>query len=315
MMLLLAALPARGHEFRPAVLDLHLEGDSASLAWRLPLALVEDATTPLKAAPSCQLRLQDERSTESYRQQRFRLDCPQGLHQAWLDLPRLPASDVLVRRLDGNGEAHLQHLPTGESRLWLAPPAAVTAGGANLLREGLLHVFAGPDHLLYIGLLYLFLRGSARRLLTGVTLFTLAHSLSLGLAVVGLLRMPAAPVEAGIALTICYFAAAIWHGERAGQQPSWRWQLAVLLCGLLHGLGFAGSLSGLGLLGDALLWNLASFNLGIELAQLAVIATLALLLAAGRRLPACGRHPDAGRWAATLAGSVGAYWYFQRLLG
>jgi hydrogenase/urease accessory protein HupE len=141
---------------------------------------------------------------------------------------------------------------------------------------GVEHILSGPDHLLFLLALVLLVRGWRQLTLT-ITAFTAAHSVSLALAVLGIVHLPAAPVEALIAASIVPVALEALRppGSEStllGRAP---W-LAAFCFGLVHGLGFASALTELGLPRDHLPAALASFNLGVEAGQLAVVALVLL---------------------------------------
>lgn len=153
-----------------------------------------------------------------------------------------------------------------------APGAAAEprAGGAlAFFHLGLEHILTGWDHILFLFALILG-GGSIRSLLGIVTAFTVAHSATLGLAALDLVRPPERLIEPLIALSIAYVAVENIVTRKA---PSWRW-LASFLFGLVHGFGFAGALVVLGLPGEALLSSLVFFNLGVEVGQAVIIAVL-----------------------------------------
>ncbi len=163
-----------------------------------------------------------------------------------------------------------------EMRVIVAPPAEGGAperlAGSGLLaffRLGLEHILTGFDHLLF--LLALVLRGgSIGSLLAIVTAFTVAHSITLALAVLNVVSPPAWIVEPVIALSIVYVAAENIFAERAASR---RWAVSFAF-GLVHGFGFAGALLELDLPTAALVGSLLSFNLGVEAGQAMVIAVL-----------------------------------------
>lgn len=146
---------------------------------------------------------------------------------------------------------------------------------ARYLRFGFLHIIPrGLDHMLFVVGLYLGTR-KLRSLLVLVTTFTVAHSLTLILATFGALRVPAAVVEPLIALSIAWIGI---ENLRSDSNRVSRGRVAMVFAfGLLHGLGFAAALKELGLPPSNFVGALLSFNVGVELGQLAVIA-LALLL-------------------------------------
>lgn len=172
---------------------------------------------------------------------------------------------------------------------------------------GVQHILTGFDHLLFvIGLL--FLVGFNRRLVWTITAFTVAHSITLASAALGVLVLRPPPVEATIALSIVLVAGEALHGR---QTLARRWPaLVAFLFGLVHGLGFAGALKEIGLPENNLAAALLTFNLGVELGQLLTVAAAALLWAALRRWPAAAR----GRAPVLYAiGSVAAYWSWLRI--
>jgi len=176
---------------------------------------------------------------------------------------------------------------------------------------GIEHILNGFDHLLFVAGLMLLVRGR-RRLLETITAFTVGHSITLTLATLDLVRLPSRPIELLIALSI--FVLAVELTRDAAAPPTLlrrRPWLMALAFGLLHGFGFAAALREVGLPAGDVPLALFSFNLGIELGQLAVVAALLLAAAALARLPL--RWP---RWAPQVPvyviGSLAAYWCFER---
>ena len=179
----------------------------------------------------------------------------------------------------------------------------------TFLREGVHHIFIGPDHILFvIGLMLL--GGSLSRLLKIVTSFTLAHTLTLVLATLGIVNPPPRLVEPAIALSIIYIG--IETLMALTKQRDARARIAFGF-GLVHGFGFAGVLREFGLPSGALGWALGSFNVGVELGQACIVLTVAPLLAWVRRL-----EPRMARRVVTAVSVViiaaGTYWFVQRLL-
>lgn len=177
---------------------------------------------------------------------------------------------------------------------------------------GVEHILFGVDHLLFVSCLLLLVR-DIRKLLATVTAFTLAHSITLAAATLGYVRVPAAPVEATIALSIVFLASELARGEadRSAATRSYPWLVAFSF-GLLHGLGFAGALAEVGLPQREIPLALFSFNIGVELGQLAFIAAVLSLVLIAR--PSRLRLPSWSAGAAGYAiGSVAAFWVFARL--
>ena len=158
--------------------------------------------------------------------------------------------------------------------------ASAVSGARAFFLLGVEHILVGFDHILF--LLVLVLRGgSIKSLLLIVTAFTIAHSITLGLAVLGVVRPPTQLIEPLIALSIAYVA---FENIVATHSPSRRW-LASFLFGLVHGFGFAGALIELGLPSSALVSSLLFFNLGVEAGQAIIVAVLFPVLLTLSRLP------------------------------
>ena len=151
------------------------------------------------------------------------------------------------------------------------------------------------------------------RIVATMTAFTLTHSITLSAAALGYVHVPGPPVEAMIALSIVFVAREIVlarHGK-AGLTQQWPWVISFTF-GLLHGFGFAGALSEVGLPAHAIPFALLFFNVGVEIGQLAFVAAALGLFAAARRLRA-----PALEWSRPLApyaiGSVAMFWVIQRV--
>jgi hydrogenase/urease accessory protein HupE len=215
---------------------------------------------------------------------------------------------VLVR----NGERAEWILDASNSRITIgaSPPAATVAW----IRLGIAHILAGLDHLAFvISLLLVLDLAINRRLLFTITAFTLAHSITLALAVFGVITVRAAPVEACIALSVLLVAREATHREPTAIRR-WPW-LAAGGFGLVHGVGFASALRELGLPSDSIASSLIAFNLGVELGQLAVVGVLVAVVAAGRRLIGDRiRGADVHRAACYLLGALAAWWLLQRVV-
>ncbi|MGH9844920.1 MAG: HupE/UreJ family protein [Blastocatellia bacterium] len=144
----------------------------------------------------------------------------------------------------------------------------------TFLLSGIHHIFAGPDHVLFlVGLLLL--GGSLLRLLTIVTAFTIAHSITLSLAALDVVSVPARLVEPVIALSIIYVGIDnLMVGKSGRDVRAW----IAFFFGLVHGFGFASVLREFGLPRQALGWSLFSFNLGVEVGQVCIVVIVASLL-------------------------------------
>lgn len=173
---------------------------------------------------------------------------------------------------------------------------------------GVEHILGGFDHLLFV-LSLLFLVGFNKRLVLTISAFTLAHSLTLALSSLGLLTLRSPPVEATIALSIMLVAGEALNKE---QTLSRRWPaLVAFLFGLVHGLGFAGALASIGLPKNNLFVALLTFNVGVEIGQLLVVA---LSYGVYRALASRPQFVMARTPALYAIGGVAAYWSIGRIV-
>ena len=178
---------------------------------------------------------------------------------------------------------------------------------AKFVPEGIHHILIGPDHILFlVGLLLL--GGDLRKLVLVVTGFTVAHSLTLTLAVLGVVDPPARVVEAVIALSIVYVGVDNLMARGGKDVRVW---IAVVF-GFIHGFGFAGVLREMGLPREALGWSLFSFNVGVEIGQLLIVVIVASTLGAvrSRSVVAAERVAYAGSVIVIVAG---AFWFVERV--
>ena len=183
---------------------------------------------------------------------------------------------------------------------------SATEQAFHYLKSGFVHILIGVDHLMFVALLTFLARGWA--LLKLVTAFTVGHSLTLGLAVLGWVQVPVSPVEALIALSIALLARNVLLG-------SWRAKdglVLVLAFGLIHGLGFASVMDAQGLDGKELISALFFFNLGIEVGQLTFIATLLALYWVISRLTT--KSAALGRAMVHVVGAFSGFMIIERIL-
>jgi len=221
-------------------------------------------------------------------------------------------TDVLLRVVYADGSELTRVLKPSNASITL--PGAEKSGAPvrEYLQLGFTHIWSGVDHLLYVLGLVLLVR-TPRLLIRTITGFTLAHSISLAAASLGYVHIPPAPVEAVIALSIVYIAVELLRA-RDGQsslvsRAPW---LVSMSIGLLHGLGFAGALSEVGLPAGAIPQALLLFNIGIEIGQLSFVA---LVLAAGWSLVRLApRLTTSLRWVPPYAiGSFASFWVIERI--
>jgi hypothetical protein len=223
---------------------------------------------------------------------------------------------VVARWADGTGASvyfrgSQGSVPVALGDLRAAPGSRPRVVG-TYLRLGAEHILLGVDHLLFVLGLLLLVRGLGALVMT-VTAFTVAHSITLGASVFGLIPLDRAPIEAAIALSIVMLAREIVEADRGVVHLTHRmpWLVAFTF-GLLHGLGFAGVLGDIGLPQGAVPLALFAFNLGVEAGQLAfVLALLVLHRLAGRGLGE--RLLRAKPVMGYALGALATLWFFERL--
>lgn len=173
---------------------------------------------------------------------------------------------------------------------------------------GIVHIAGGPDHLLFLLALVLYLR-RPRAIFVAETAFTLSHSLSFSATALGLIRVSSAAAEACIALSLVLLAGQVAR-RRAAPPTAAAGAVAALIFGLVHGLGFAGGLSEIGVPDGAAALALAGFGLGVELGQVAFLAAVLVVMAGLTRLVPPARLGLLGGY---LVGAAGSFWLIERL--
>jgi hydrogenase/urease accessory protein HupE len=223
-------------------------------------------------------------------------------------------TDVLVRVGFADGVTHTQVLRPNLIAFTVEGAASKLAVSADYFRLGIEHILGGIDHLLFV-LALLLIVDNMRRLIATITAFTVAHSLTLAAATLGWVHVPQQPVEAVIALSILFVAGEILHIRqgRPGVTRRWPWVVAFIF-GLLHGFGFAGALTEVGLPQQAIPLALLMFNVGVEAGQLVFIFAVLLFLYLVKRIMSV-RLPWGVPAAAYGIGGMSAFWVIERVSG
>jgi len=312
---------AYAHEVRPAYLEImETTPGRYEVLWRTPVLSGMRLPIALKLPdPWHNVTAPAVRELSDSLVERRLIEADAGaLEGARIEFPGLQATitDVLVRveLLDGTRTTTL--VRPSEPWLEIAAASGPLAVAGAYLAHGVEHILLGFDHLLFVLALILIVR-STRVLLMTITAFTIAHSITLALATLGVVRVPGPPVEAMIALSILLLASEILRMQRGEPSATARWPwLVAFSFGLLHGFGFAGALTAVGLPQGDVPLALFAFNVGVELGQLAFIAAVLAVLAPARRarvLPNLERHALPA--AAYAIGILAAFWFFERLAG
>lgn len=239
----------------------------------------------------------------------------QSLNGATLRIVGLDAvpNDVLIRIELQDGSEFSTILRSGNTSYVIPERAGKLQVAGDYWLMGTIHILEGADHLLFVFALLLIVTG-LMSLFKAVTAFTVAHSITLALATLGMIHLPPAPTEAIIALSIVFLAGEIIHKRqgRMGITERWPWVIAFVF-GLFHGLGFAGALSEIGLPQHEVPLALLMFNVGVETGQLLFIAVVVSVIALLKRLPVA--LPQASwRLVPYGIGSVAGYWTIDRVV-
>jgi hypothetical protein len=222
-------------------------------------------------------------------------------------------TDVLVRIVLSDGTEHSTILRSGNVSFTVPKRITRTELALSYWQMGTIHILEGLDHLLFLLTLLLIVVGMVSLLKT-VTAFTLAHSLTLAFATLGLVHIPPAPTEAVIALSIALLAVEVVHKNRGELTISERFPwLVAFTFGLVHGLGFAGALSEIGVPATDVPLALLMFNIGVETGQVMFVIAVSLLLAALHHLHS--RTAIAVARATPYAiGGTAAFWTIERVV-
>ncbi|WP_430682249.1 HupE/UreJ family protein [Mesorhizobium australafricanum] len=324
LLLAIGVSQAQAHDMRPAYLAITETGqDVYSILWKAPaMGEMRLAIYPRLPQDAVEIVAPEGVFLDDAYVERWTVRDAGGFAGQTIAIDGVPAArtDVLVRIERLSGETSTTRL-TADSPSFEVPAATGLAQvAASYFGLGVEHILGGIDHLLFILALILLVRGWRRIALT-VTAFTVAHSITLAAATLGFVHVPGAPVEAAIALSIALVAVEIVNSASGRQNLTVRlpWLVAFAF-GLLHGLGFAGALSKVGLPSHAIPLALLFFNVGVELGQLLFIGTVLGLLAILSRLwmvfvipkaPWSRAWPQLG--AAYCIGGVASFWLIERV--
>lgn len=319
MALFLLVIPqlTQAHEVRPAYLEIReVKSGQFEILWKVPglngvrLNLRPVLPTDCQDLTPSSLYMLSDAIVE-----RWTIACgEEGLAGQTITIEGLSATliDVLLRVELADGRSHIAILRP-KTPSYIVPVKDQTSTIVwTYLRLGVEHILGGIDHLLFVLGLLLIVRGRWRLFKT-VTAFTVAHSVTLGMAVLGFVHVPPAPVEAVIALSILFLASQLAQSRagRPGLTEQYPW-LVALTFGLLHGFGFAGALSQVGLPQTEIPLALLLFNVGVELGQVMFIVAV-LGVTWGLRHLRVAWPAWSYRVPAYGIGTAAAFWCIQRI--
>jgi hypothetical protein len=315
--LLFAPLHSFADEIRPALLEIEeRQGGWVDVVWKVPMRgdVVEDLTPILPEFFAPVGAGSGRRVPGAWLEYKTYRSAGRSLAGATLRIAGLNAlpTDVLVRVRLQDGTEHSAILGSGNESFTIPEQATRVELAVSYWRIGTVHILQGFDHLLFLLTMLLIVSG-VWPLVKTVTAFTAAHSLTLALATLGIVKLPPAPTEAVISLSIVLLAVEVVR-KNAGELTSserYPWLVAFTF-GLVHGLGFAGALSEIGVPQNEIPLALLMFNVGVETGQLVFVVAVSLLLAGLHRL-----HAPAGQLVARTSpyaiGGLAAFWTLQRI--
>ncbi len=317
LLIIACGTSAFAHESRPAYLEIKetIPGHY-SVLWRTPVLSGQRLPVVLQLPPALVQQGEPvlQQLNDSLIERRVVVGNFDQLGDAPIEFIGLQGTitDVLVRtqRLDGSEQTVLVR-PSSPRFV----PSARLSGwevAAAYLKLGIEHILSGFDHLLFV-LALLMLCRTTLQLVKTITAFTVAHSVTLSLATLGIVHVPQRPVEAVIALSIVFVAHEVVQARRgdAGLAAKAPWIVAFVF-GLLHGFGFAGALTEVGLPQGQIPMALLFFNLGVEVGQLLFVGIVLAVLALLRR--ARIDWPRQAAMAAPYAiGCLAMFWVFERM--
>jgi hydrogenase/urease accessory protein HupE len=290
-----AASGAESQDLIPAYLRLTNQGQP-------PIQVTVNPITVMTNAPQSTISAATHRSY----QVTYRWDTP--IQDLKVDYQLFPPGVKTAQCLATitQGDRFQQYVFTPQRAQFTLDSTTVWQQVYEFLVLGVEHILTGYDHILFV-ISVILTQQRLRDLFKVVTAFTVAHSFTLALSTLNIITLPAVWVESAIALSIVYMA---YRNLRSGGFS--HRNLLTFGFGLLHGLGFASILRGVELTPQRLLVSLASFNLGVELGQLAIVTVVVVLL---RQVQRMGWHQGIVKWSSLGIMAVGSYWFVQRAFG
>ena len=306
---------ALGDEVRPALMKItELPDRRYDILWKQPArgefavrleprisgGLLDRPPTSVDAAPDYYIRIWRN------------LDAgPEGLNGRTLQIEGLERTitDAMILIVRANG-AQKQHILRPQSSSMVLELGGANASTPEFLVHGFRHILAGPDHLLFVLALLLIVKQRGRLVKT-VTAFTLAHSLTLAAATLGVIDMSVPLLNTLVAMSILFIAPEVIRAERGGTSLTIQYPWLVAFgFGLLHGMGFATGLTPLELDKTQLLVALVLFNVGVEIGQLAFIALVLALIRAFQLMQVVWPRP-LQLAPVYVIGTLGSFWTLQ----
>lgn len=325
-LLLCLAVLCTAHESRPLFIEItERETGVYQLQYKIP-STIPDFNLPEVFLPEYFTALDQlvVRQTASgfIKQQSFKSNSGLNSAEIRIKYPVMnPSVSCIVKIVLLNGQKFNKLLGPDELK-WTVPEEESWAGVARQYTVlGIQHILEGWDHLLFLICLML-VAGVGRKLLITITGFTIAHSITLALSALDVVRLPIPPVEAVIALSVVFLAVEIALQKK--DSLTYRYPIAVSSSfGLLHGFGFAAVLADIGLPQVEIVTSLLFFNIGVELGQIIFVLGVLLLWLLIRKIRLDKNllerfrisRPMLERSVAYFCGIIASYWMIERVVG
>ena len=304
-------------EIRPGYLELKENNHNIfSVLWKVPANGNKKLNLQAQLPDSCINKTQaNTQLINSAYIQRWIVFCEGGLIGKPISVTglNLTSTDVLLRLEFINGTSQSVQLTPAKRSYHVQAEASSMQIINTYTGLGIEHILFGIDHLLFVFCLLLIVNGK-HRLLWTITAFTIAHSITLAAATLGFVNVPQQPVEAVIALSILFLAVEFVHGQQGqpGYAARWPWLVAFIF-GLLHGFGFAGALTEVGLPQQAIPLALIFFNIGVELGQIFFVLSLVLISWMLHQLNLQKILNRSETVAIYSIGGISSFWLFERI--
>jgi hydrogenase/urease accessory protein HupE len=310
-------LSVNAHEVRPAYLQIEQTGENSfHVVWKIPATGMAVPKIYLELPENWKMTSNNASLISNALRQEWNYELNDNIHGGEITFDGLQNTimDVLVTIKLLNG-VKFSGLVKPKRPIYVIPDTpSVWNISKTYLKLGIEHILFGFDHLLFVLALVLITFGGWRIVKT-ITAFTIAHSITLSLAALGFVHMPSASIEAVIALSIVFLAVELVHFTkgRVGLTAKYPWVVAFIF-GLLHGFGFAGALTELGLPQTDIPFALAFFNIGVELGQLVFVMVILVIIFLVNKIK---MKPK--KWVklvpAYSIGIIATMWCFERVLG
>ena len=307
---------SRAHEIRPAYLQIQQTSETSyQLIWKVPRkGDMVISLQPIFSDGFTLSQASENKESEGSMVFHYTLKGSEPLRGSVLSINNLEKTmvDVLVNITYLNGEKLTLMLRPDQPETVLPGETSKWQVISTYAILGVEHILFGFDHLLFV-LALLIISVGFKKLLYTITAFTLAHSITLSFSVLGIANLPGPPVEAVIALSIVFLALEIIKLKRGQPTLTSRkpWLVAFTF-GLLHGFGFAGALTEIGLPQTEIPLALAFFNIGVEIGQIIfVIVAIGVI-----RLLAMYKNwsPVLKQVPAYTIGSIASFWTIERII-